>query len=72
MTARYGGVVMNKHRHIIWTDDGLRLQEVVPDGKLRVPQPQGPQYPNSGKSRDAGEDTVVALSWPRETGWRSH
>ncbi len=63
---------MNKHRNSVWTDDGLRLQAVVPDRKVRPPQPRSPQYPCGAESPNSEEDIVVALTWPRETGWRTH
>ncbi len=63
---------MNKYRDIVWTDDGLRLQEVVPDSQVRYPQPRGPRYPDGNEGPQPEEDVVVALAWPREIGWRSH
>ncbi len=63
---------MNKYRDNFWTDDGLRLQEVVPDGEVRLPQQRSPRYPYGSESPDTEEDVVVALTWPEETGWHSH
>ncbi|MDJ0861673.1 MAG: hypothetical protein QNJ87_14635 [Gammaproteobacteria bacterium] len=64
---------MNKQRTLVWNDDGLRLQEVVPEPEVRVPQPTV-QWPlGTHETReDDDEDTVVALTWPQESGWRHH
>ena len=63
---------MNKHRSPVWNDYDLRLQEVVPDRPVRHPQPTRPWPPPARERPDSEEDTVVALTWPQETGWRHH
>ena len=63
---------MNKHRTPVWNDYDLRLQEVVPNHNVRHPQPTRPWPPTSSERPDSEEDTVVALTWPQETGWRHH
>ena len=63
---------MNKYRDTVWTDDGLRLQEVVPDGSVDFPQPRIAHYPVGNGSPETADDVVVALTWPQEFGWRSH
>ena len=63
---------MKKYRYTLWSEDGLRLQEVVPDGKVRARQASTPWSPHSSESSEEEEDSVVALTWPEESGWRSH
>ncbi len=66
---------MNKFRSPVRTEHLLRLQEVVPERETRRPQPLGTWRSNrseNSQSSDTAEDTVVALTWPQETGWRYH
>ena len=66
---------MNKYRSPDWTEETLRLQEVVPEREVRSSQPAGPWPPGeteSGPRANPEEDSVVALTWPQETGWRYH
>ena len=63
---------MNKYRDIVCTDDGLRLQEVVPDGTVGFTPPGAVHYPVGNESPETVGEVVVALTWPQETGWRSH
>ncbi len=66
---------MSKYRTPVWTDFRLRLQEVTSEREARRPQPLHP-WPSTGSedahSTDPEEDAVVALTWPRESGWRYH
>jgi len=69
---------MNKHRYPGPDDYSLRLREVVPERRIRLPEPRGPRqpYPAEGPypaERPATEeDAVDALTWPQDTGWRHH
>ncbi len=63
---------MSNYRYTVWSDRNLRLQEVVPERRVRLPYPTGPQYPYKVKCPEIEEDTVVALTWPEKAGWRHH
>ena len=63
---------MNKYRDSFWNHVGLRLQAVVSEGAVRFPEQRRPRHPYVSESREKEQETVEALAWPRETGWRSH
>ena len=63
---------MNKRRDHFWNHDRLRLQAVMSGGEDLSPEQRSPRHPYVSENRDKEQDTVEALAWPRETGWRSH